>query len=69
VEFISFHIFLKKKGTIHNYLKYVPNKKRKHPTINYDNILLSVATDNIILELQGFLKHNDFIGKPTTIIK
>jgi hypothetical protein len=31
--------------------------------------LLIVAKDNIILELQGFLEHNEFIGKPTTKIK
>jgi len=53
-----------RRKTIHNYLKYVPSKKRRHPTINYDNILLTLAKDNNILELQGLLEHNDFIGKP-----
>jgi hypothetical protein len=37
-----------------------------HLTINYDSILPIVAKYNNIIELQGFLKHNDFIGKPTT---
>ncbi len=58
-----------RRKTIHNFLKYVPSKKRRHPTINYDNILLTIAKDENILELQGFLEHNDFIGKPTIKIK
>ncbi len=58
-----------RRKTIHNYLKHVPSKKRRHPTINDDNILLIVAKDNIILELQGILEHNNFIGKPTTKIQ
>jgi len=41
----------------------VPNKKRRHIATNFDNILLVVAKDNGILELQGLLEHNNFIGK------
>jgi hypothetical protein len=30
---------------------------------NFDNILHVVTKDNNILELQGFLEHNDFTNK------
>ncbi len=58
-----------RRKTIHNYLRDVPNKKKKHPTINSNNILLAITKDNNILELQGLLEHNDFIGKPAIKIK
>jgi hypothetical protein len=57
-----------KKKRIHNYLKNVPSKKRWHPPINFDNILLVVTKDNNIFELQCLLEHNDFTSKPTTSI-
>jgi hypothetical protein len=46
----------------------VPNKKRWHPTTNYDDILLIVTKDDNILELQGLLEHKDFTKKSTTEI-
>jgi hypothetical protein len=48
-------------------LENVPNKKKEHLATNYDNILPIVTKDNNIVELQGFLEHNDFTNKPTTI--
>jgi len=54
---------------IHNYLKYVPSKKRRHPPTSFHNILSTIAKDNNILKLQGLLEHNDFIGKLATKIK
>jgi len=57
------------KKEIHNYLKYVPSKKRRHPSINSNIILHVIRKDNNILELQGLLEHNDFTSKPTTKIK
>jgi hypothetical protein len=58
-----------KRKIIHNYLKNVPSKKRGHPIINSNNILLDVAKDNNILELQSFLEHNNFSRKSAIIIK
>jgi hypothetical protein len=56
------------KKRIHNYLKNVPSKKRLHLPTNFDNIFAFVIKDNNILELQGFLKHNDFTSKLATRI-
>jgi hypothetical protein len=39
------------KKKIHNYLKSVPSKKRRHPPIGFDIILLIVIKNNNILEL------------------
>jgi hypothetical protein len=47
----------------------VPSKKRRHRATNFDSILLVVAKDNGILELQGLLEHNNFIGKLAIRIK
>ncbi len=46
----------------------MPNKKRWHPTINSDDILLIVTKDDNILELQGLLEYKDFTNKSTTKI-
>jgi hypothetical protein len=53
----------KRRKTIHNYMINVLSKKRRHLATNFDSILLVVAKDNGILELQGLLEHNNFIGK------
>jgi len=47
----------------------VPSKKRRHLATNFDSILLVVAKDNGILELQGLLEQNNFIDKPQIRIK
>jgi hypothetical protein len=47
----------------------VPSKERMHLPTNFDSILLVVAKDNGILELQGLLEHNNFIGKLAIRIK
>jgi hypothetical protein len=52
-----------RRKTIHNYTINVPNKKKRHLATNFDSILLVVTKDNGILELQGLLEHNNFIGK------
>jgi len=41
----------------------MPSKKRWHSSTYFDNILPIITIDNNILELQGFLIHNDFVGK------
>jgi hypothetical protein len=41
----------------------MPSKKRWHFPTYFDNILPIITKDNNILELQGFLKYNDFVGK------
>jgi hypothetical protein len=46
----------------------VPNKKRWHPMIDFDDILLIVIKDDNILELQGLLEHKDFTNKLATKI-
>jgi hypothetical protein len=38
-------------------------KKRWHSSTYFDIILPIITKDNNIFELQGFLKHNDFLGK------
>jgi hypothetical protein len=38
------------------------NKNKRHSFTYYDNILLTITKDYDIFELQGFLKHNDFVG-------
>jgi hypothetical protein len=58
-----------RRKTIHNYTINVPSKKRRHLATNFDSILLVVAKDNDILELQGLLEHNNFIDKPKIRIK
>jgi predicted patatin/cPLA2 family phospholipase len=50
---------------IHNYFLNVPSKKRKHFSIYSNNVVPIITKDNNILELQGFLKHNDFAKKST----
>jgi len=35
----------------------------KHPPTDFDSILLVITKDNVNLELQGLLEHNDFINK------
>jgi hypothetical protein len=40
-----------------------------HLVTNSNNILLDVAKDNSILELQSFLEHNNFTRKSAIIIK
>jgi hypothetical protein len=47
---------------IHNYLRDVPKEKKEHSSTYFDSILPTIIK-NSILELQCFLKHNDFIGK------
>jgi hypothetical protein len=47
----------------------VLSKKRRHFSIYYDSILPTTTHNNIILELQGFLKHNDFVGKSIKKLK
>jgi hypothetical protein len=61
VQNIKTHNMKKK---IHNYLKNALSKKMWHPPTNFNSILPTITKDNNILELQGFLKHNDFISKP-----
>ncbi len=41
----------------------MPSKKRRNSSIYFDSILPIITKNNNILELQGFLKHNDFFGK------
>jgi hypothetical protein len=41
----------------------VPSKKRRHSSTYSNNILPTITKNNNILELQHFLKHNDFVGK------
>jgi hypothetical protein len=55
-----------KRKTINNYLKYVPSKKRGHPAINSNDILLAITKDDNIFQLQGLLEHNDFTCKHAT---
>ncbi len=45
------------------------SKKRGHPTIDFYSILLIIAKDNSIFELQNLLKHNDSTNKIATKIK
>jgi hypothetical protein len=40
-----------------------------HPSIDFYSILLIIAKDNNIFELQNLLKHNDFTNKLATKIK
>jgi hypothetical protein len=47
----------------------MPSKKRWHSFTYFDNILPIITKDINILELQGFLKHNDFVGKLTIKFK
>jgi hypothetical protein len=47
----------------------VPSKKKRHLATNFDSIWVVVVEDNGILELQGLLEHNNFIGKRTIRIK
>jgi hypothetical protein len=47
----------------------MPNKKRRNSSIYSDNILSIITKNNNILELQGFLKHNDFVGKSINKLK
>jgi hypothetical protein len=49
-------------------VKNLPSKKRWHLPTNFDNLLLVVAKDNNIFELQCLLEQNDFTSKPTTSI-
>jgi len=51
-----------------NYFRDVPSKKMKSSTYS-DNILPIIIKNNNILELQGFLKHNDFACKFTNKFK
>jgi hypothetical protein len=41
----------------------VPSKKKRHSSTYSNNILLIITKNNNILELQHFLKHNDFAKK------
>jgi hypothetical protein len=42
----------------------VSSKKRRNSSIYFDNILPIITKNNSFkFELQGFLKHNDFVGK------
>jgi hypothetical protein len=36
----------------------VPSKKRRHSSTYSNNILFTIAKDNNIIELEGFLKRN-----------
>jgi hypothetical protein len=65
VQNINIHY---RKRTIHNYLRNLPNKKRWHPMIDSDDILLIVIKDDNILKLQGLLEHKDFTNKLATKI-
>jgi hypothetical protein len=47
----------------------VPSKKRRHFSTYSDNILPTRTKNNNILELQHFLKHNDFVGKSANKFK
>jgi hypothetical protein len=47
----------------------VSGKKRGHLAIDFYNILLIIAKDNNIFELQNLLKHNNFTNKLATKIK
>jgi hypothetical protein len=38
-------------------------------SIYFDSILPIITKNNIILELQGFLKHNDFVRKSINKLK
>jgi hypothetical protein len=41
----------------------------KNPFTYSDNILPTITKNNNVLELQGFLKHNDFASKSTNKFK
>jgi hypothetical protein len=41
----------------------VPSKKRRNSSTYSDSILHTITKNNNNFELQGFLKHNDFVGK------
>jgi hypothetical protein len=45
------------------------SKNKKHSSTYYDNILPTITNDYNIFELQGFLKHNDIVGKSTIRFK
>jgi hypothetical protein len=47
----------------------VPRKKRRNFSTYSYSILPTITKNNNIFELQGFLKHNDFVGKPTNKLK
>ncbi len=47
----------------------MPNEKKRHPTTNFNNILLAITNNNNILEWQGPFEHNDCIGELVTKIK
>lgn len=52
-----------KRKKIHDYLKNVTSKKRWHPLTYFDSIWFVITKENVNLELQGFLEHNDFTNK------
>jgi len=41
------------------------NKNKRHSSTYSDSIIPTITKDYNIFELQGFLKHNDFVGKST----
>jgi hypothetical protein len=45
--------------------KNMLSKNKKHSSTYYDSILPTITNDYNIFELQGFLKHDDFVGKST----
>jgi len=55
--------------TIHNYLRDVPNQRKRHLNSNYNSIMPAITKDKIILKLQSPFEHNDFIGKLVIKIK
>jgi hypothetical protein len=52
-----------KRKKIHDYLKNVTSKKRWHLPTYFDSIWFVITKENVNLELQGFLEHNDFTNK------
>jgi len=52
-----------------DYFKNVPSKKRRNFSTYSNSILPTITKNNNILELQGFFKHNDFVGISTNKLK
>ncbi len=46
-----------------NYFRDVPSKNRRNSSIYTNSILPTITKNNNNFVLQGFLKHNDFVGK------